>query len=81
MAKSKPALGHNKPPHKHKSHVQHLTFDSTCLENGRYNKKTGHLRLTFTDGTSFSYDGVDPSDIEDILDAESQGKAFNEILR
>lgn len=58
-----------------------IDFDSTCLSEGTYNRKTEVLTLTFTDGSVYSYEGVDEETVRDLASAKSSGRFFNFNIR
>jgi hypothetical protein len=57
-----------------------LPMHSSAIESATYNTLTGNLEVTFTDGSTASYD-VSTNDVIGLVTAESQGAYFNEHIR
>ena len=55
-------------------------FDSSVIKFATYND-CWILRIRFTSGKDYTYDDVPPEVWEEFVEAESQGKYFNEHIR
>lgn len=55
---------------------------SSCFSRFEYNTATRDLYITFSkDGSSYVFHGVEPAAVKAVLEAPSQGAAFNYIIR
>ncbi|MGD0418461.1 MAG: KTSC domain-containing protein [Xanthobacteraceae bacterium] len=55
-------------------------LDSTCLEGGTYDPKTGELSLDFVKGGTWDYN-VSRSTVQQLRTAASAGEFFNDEIR
>lgn len=53
--------------------------DSTCVESAGF--EAGYLTIEFTDGTVYTYDGVDPYVWRSFKQSISKGWFFNKNIR
>ena len=62
-------------------HIQMV--DSTCVQNMKYNPKTGDVDIQFRngDGKTYRYPGVSQEEIDAVRKAASKGRAFWNIIR
>ena len=59
--------------------MQMIEVDSTAIE--RIGWETGMMDVHFKDGRSYRYYGIPESVYEEVLDADSIGRAFNIMIK
>ena len=52
-------------------------YESSNIKEGRYNRVSRKLRVTFNSGASYEYDDVPHEIFAELNMADSQGKYFN----
>ena len=55
--------------------------ESSMIQSSTYDTNTLELIVTFHGGNSYTYNGVSESDYNSLVNAESVGKSFNELIR
>ena len=62
--------------------VDAVLFDSSLLKEGVYFHATRVMRLTFQNGTTREYRGVEPAQWVELSEvADSHGRYFNQCIR
>lgn len=61
--------------------MQPLTWNSTSLKAAAYQNRSGRLELEFCSGAVYHYFGVSESIYQQLLQAESKGRYFNQYIR
>lgn len=61
--------------------VRNLDFNSSVLDRGTFDSETGSLSLVFKTGTEYVYEGVTEREVDDLLNAPSQGRFFRDVIR
>jgi hypothetical protein len=56
------------------------TYDSSLVKESEYDFKTKELEITFPSAL-YIYHGVSADDYNEFANADSQGKALNEIIK
>ena len=55
--------------------------DSTLIHSIDYDEEQRLLVIRFQDDGAYQYYDVDPAVVEELLDAESKGRYFNDFIR
>ena len=62
-------------------HIRMEIKNSSCIKSFDYNKETKVLRIEFTHGGIYDYEGVPENIIRKWMQADSKGKFFNKEIR
>tara|TARA_B100001250_G_C19635442_1_gene715730 strand:+ start:55 stop:300 length:246 start_codon:yes stop_codon:yes gene_type:complete len=60
--------------------IQYVDYDSSTVKSTEYNYQTGLLTVFFNTN-KYEYHNVSLEDYESLRNANSQGKALNEIIK
>ena len=61
--------------------MRHVDVQSTLIHSVRYDPLTGTLEIQFQDGNAYRFYEVEPEVYEELLDAPSKGRYFNDYIR
>jgi hypothetical protein len=54
---------------------------SSHIDETVYDRESGELQVTFTDGRTYKYDGVPRGTYTEFITAPSRGRAFAALIR
>ena len=61
--------------------MEMTTVKSSNIESIGYDTKKMHLNVTFKNGKTFGYSGVNQQEYDNLLNADSLGKHFNQYVK
>lgn len=61
--------------------MKHQDVDSSLIHSIAYDEETRVLEVQFQDSGTYRYHDVEPQVVEELLNAESRGRYFNDHIR
>ena len=61
--------------------MRHVDVQSTLIHSVSYDPLTGTLEVQFQDGNTYRFYEVEPEVYEELLDAPTKGRYFNDYIR
>lgn len=61
--------------------MKHIDVDSSLIHSISYDEQSRTLEIRFHETGRYRYHDVEPEVVEELLDAESKGRYFNDYIR